>query len=445
MITKPQTRRQFIKNAAIIAAPTIIPASVLGAGAPSNRINMAYIGIGNRGLGVMQAFLAHPEIQGLAVCDVDSKHYGKSAEKKSRTYGREAGKAAVEAHYAKNKPSGKWNGCETYSDYRELLARDDIDAVMVATPDHWHGLITLEALRNGKDVYCEKPVTHFFAEGKQVYKEVAQQNAIFQVGSQQRSDAKFQQAVELVRNGHLGKITKVEVGLPRGHNEPEQDPTIKDPPAHLDYDFWTGPSPMLPYMRARNHWSWRWHSAYGGGQLMDWIGHHNDIAHWGIGMENGGPISVRTEGWTYPETDVYDTPVDYTVISQYPDDITVEISSKHEKGVKWIGEDGWVWVTRGKIDASNKEWLKAEFARGDWKCYDSPSHQRNFTECVLSRKETIAPAENAHRSITPGHIAYIAQEMGEELKWDAKNETIVDNKKAQKKLMALPYRADWKI
>jgi len=447
---KHQSRRKFIAQAATaIAAPTIIPASVLGKDAPSNRINMGFIGMGNRGMGVMEAHLNHIDVQGIAVSDVAERHF-RAGERngkpwRSRDYGRTPGKEAMEKKYAKESESGTYKGCATYKDFRELIARDDIDAVQVATPDHWHAIITMEALKAGKDVYCEKPMTHLFGEGYAIHREVAKQKAIFQVGSQQRSDKKFQQGVEIVRNGLLGKISKMEVGLPQGHNAPEGDSTPKTPPSDLDYNFWCGPSEKLPYMECRCHWSWRWHLSYGGGQLMDWIGHHNDIGHWGLGLEKSGPISVEAKNWVMPETDVYNSAVDYDVVSEYEGGIQGVISSRNEMGVKWIGENGWVHVTRGKITASNPEWAKDGFVAGDWKAYQSPGHQRNFIDSVKSRKETVAPSENAHRSITPGHIAFVSHELGEKIKWDPKNEKVVGNDSAQEKLMALPYRGDWKL
>ncbi len=440
------TRRQFLgKATAAVAAPTIIPASVLGKNAPSNRVVMGYIGMGNRGIGVMEAFLNHDDVQGVAVSDVDDHHFRVRDEKRSRDYGRTPGKAAIEKAYADKKDSGDWKGVDAYEDFREITQRDDIDAVLIATPDHWHGIITMDALLNGKDVYCEKPVTHLYAEGHAIHREVAKQNAIFQVGSQQRSDKKFQQAVEIVRNGLLGKITKVEVGLPTGHNQPEGDATIQDPPSDLNYDFWCGPSEKLPYMPARNHWSWRWHTAYGGGQLMDWIGHHNDIAHWGLDMDKSGPISVEAKNWVFPETDVYDSAVDYDVHLKYENGVESLISSRNPMGCKWIGENGWVHVTRGKLTASNDAWAIDGFEAGEWKAYQTPGHQRNFVDCVKSREVTIAPAETAHRSITPGHLAMISQELGSALQWDPASEKIVGNDEAQKQLMALPYRGEWKL
>ena len=423
----------------------ILPSGLLGQNAPSKRVTMGFIGMGNRGTGVMEAFLNHADVQGVAVCDVDDFHFRVQGDKRSRDYGRTPGKQAMEAVYAKRSESGSWKGCTPYADFRELIARDDIDAVMVATPDHWHAIITMTALQNGKDVYCEKPMTHLYAEGHTIHREVAKRKAVFQVGSQQRSDALFQQGVEIVRNGLIGKVHKVEVGLPTGHDQPEGDTTMKTPPADLDYDFWCGPSQMLPYMEARHHWSWRWTLTYGGGQLMDWIGHHNDIAHWGLDMDKSGPISVEAKDWTFPQTDVYDSPVSYDVVSKYEGGVEVLMSSRLEMGTKWIGENGWVYVNRGKLTASNPTWAERGFVAGDWKTYKTPGHQRNFVDCVLSREDTIANAETAHRSITPGHLAYLSHAIGAPVQWDPMGEKVVSNEEAQKRLMSLPYRGDWKL
>lgn len=443
------SRRQFLKTASGAAvAPAIVSASALGTkarAAASERITIGVIGVGGRGIANMESFLRMSSTQVVAVCDVDKLHYGKNAGRTGRPWGLEAGQQIVDSHYAKETESGSAKSCAAYHDYRELCAREDIDAVVVATPDHWHALATIEALKAGKDVYCEKPVTHFFAEGQAVYREVAERKAIFQVGSQQRSDRNFHQGVELVINGVIGKVKEVKVGLPKGHNEPDGDAAITDPPANLDYDFWTGPAPMLPYTRARNHWSWRWHRAYGGGQLMDWIGHHNDINHWGLGMDKSGPVSVEAVGWTWPKTDVYNSPVDYEVRCEYPGGIQVSIGSVNPMGTKWIGENGWVFVNRGKIEASNPAWLEKGFKPGEKTAYQSPGHHQNFIDGVKTRAECICPAETGHRSITPGHLAYVSNDLGRKIVWDAAKEEITGDADAQKALMSLPYRAPWKL
>jgi predicted dehydrogenase len=426
-------------------APAVIPGAALGYGrpAPSNRIQVACIGNGSQGNFDMKEFLKEPGAKVVAVCDVHRLHYRDRPWGKGPALGREPGRQTVEKAYAADKASGKFKGCATYADYREVCGRANIDAAVVATPDHWHAMVAMEALRQGKDVYCEKPVTHFFAEGQAIYRAVAQRKAIFQVGSQQRSDALFRQAVELVRNGHLGHIQRVEVGLSPGYAKPQDDTTIRALPDGLNYDLWCGPAPLLPYMRARHHRWWRGHRAFGGGVLMDWIGHHNDIAHWSLDMDRSGPLKVEAVDWTWPQTEIYNTPVNYEIRCEYPGAVILVISSKLDNGTKWIGEKGWLWVNRGKIEASNDRWLDPQFARGPWKAYVSSGHVRNFLDCVRSRKECVAPAETGHRSVTPGHLGYISQAVGRALRWDAAREEIVGDAPAQSLLMAMPYREPW--
>ena len=292
-------RSDFIKTAAAaFAAPTILRSSARAQEGqdgketptpppPSERITLGLIGCGGQGTGDMRSIMNSPDIQVLAVCDPDRNNA-------------EQAKGHVEKHYAEGSTGGTYKGCDLYNDFRELCARQDIDAVIVGTPDHWHALCTLEALRNGKDVYCEKPITHLFAEGQAVYKEAAVRKAIFQVGSQQRSDVYFRIAAEAVLNGLIGKVTNVKVGLPTGGGTDELGRVGQPIPDHLDYDLWCGPSRYLPFHPKRLHWDWRWCLDYGGGQLMDWIGHHNDIAHWGLGMDKSGPIKVRSKELSLP-------------------------------------------------------------------------------------------------------------------------------------------------
>jgi len=235
------------------------------------------------------------------------------------------------------------------------------------------------------------------------------------------------------------------VGLPSGYAQPRGDTTIKTPPEHLDYDFWCGPSPKLPYMRARHHRWWRGHLAFGGGVLMDWIGHHNDIAHWALNMDQSGPLEVEAVGWTFPETDVYNSPHHYEIRCKYAGGITSTISDRNSVGTKLIGEDGWVFVKRGRLEASDPRWTKSDFDPGAAEVYQSPGHARNFLDCVKSRKECVAPARTAHRSITPGHLGYVANAVGRPLRWDSQAERIVGDDEAEKQLKALSYRGPWKL
>jgi predicted dehydrogenase len=437
------TRRRFLTTSLSAASlPTIISASALGGVngvAPSAKLTIGVVGLGSRGFNLIDELLKQKDAQIVAVCDVSELHHRDRPWGTGSQFGRQAAKAKIDKHYQSSK------GIEVTDDYRKLCSSDEIDAIVVATPDHWHALCTLEAIRNNKDVYCEKPVTHTFHEGQLVYREAVKHDAVFQTGSQQRSDRLFRRAVELVRNGHLGEITKVEVGLPPGYDKPMGDVAVGKPPKRLDYETWCGPSQRLPYMRARHHRWWRGHRAYGGGVLMDWIGHHNDIAHWALNLDNSGPTKVEAIGWTFPESDVYNTPHHYEIRCEYGSKVSGSISSRNLHGTKLIGEKGWVHVTRGRIKASNPLWTKNEFQPGDKEVYTSNNHMLNFLECVKSRQQCICPAETAHRSITPGHLAYVSHELGRGLQWDAKSETVVDDRQANELLQNHNYREHWQL
>lgn len=440
-------RRQFLRvAAAAVAAPVIVPASAMGRDrrvAPSERITLGIVGVGSRGFNLVDSFLDHADAQIVAVCDVDSLHYRDRKWGQGRANGLKPAVETVDGHYAKQTSSGTYRACGAYADFRQLYAKEDLDAVVVATPDHWHAVCALQALSEGKDVYCEKPVTHLFREGQMLYQEVAKQKAVFQTGSQQRSDARFRHAVELVLNGHLGKIRKVEVGLSPGYPEPQGDATVQDPPEHLNYELWCGPAPRLPYMRARHHRWWRGHLAFGGGVLMDWIGHHNDIAHWSLGMDRSGPTKVEAVNWTFPQTEVYNTPHHYEIRCEYAGGVTSTISDVNRSGTKWIGEEGWVFVTRGRLEASDRRWTNLDFEPGSIKVYESPEHTRNFLDCVKSRRPCVAPAETAHRSITPGHLGYVSNAVGRPLRWDPEHERVIGDDQADKLLKAVSYRKPW--
>ncbi|MBH53156.1 MAG: dehydrogenase [Opitutaceae bacterium] len=443
------SRRRFLQaTASAVVGPMIAPTSILGGSrtAPSNRITMGVIGVGSMGMGNLQNLLRESDVQVVAVCDVHDRHYRDLKPGEGTPFGREPAQARVEKHYAETENVPSFKGCDTYNDFRELCTRDDIDAVVVATPDHWHAVCTLEALRNGKDVYCEKPVTHLFAEGQAICREVERRGAIVQIGSQQRSKTRFRVPVESVLNGHLGKIQMVEVGLPTGPSQPRTEPSeASDPPTGLDYDLWCGPSEKLPYIFARHHRFWRMHYAYGGGQIMDWIGHHNDIAHWSLGLDVSGPEEVEAVNWTFPETEIYNTPVNYEIRCRYAGGISISISNRHDPGIRWKGENGWMYVDRRAIDASKKEWILESFDRGPIKLYPSNNHLRNFLDCIRTRKDCIAPAEIGHRSITPGHLGLVSQMVGRSLHWNPQTETIMGDLEAEKLLKKVDYRKPWRL
>jgi predicted dehydrogenase len=455
-----ENRRAFVSNSVAIlgAASGFAIAAEAGADetgadeagngnatSPADRIQLGVIGLGSRGYNLIDHFMGRNECQIVAVCDVDEFHYRDRPWGKGIAFGKIPAKKKIEQGYAKKHERSAQSVVQTYSDYRELIERDDIDAVVIATPDHWHAKCTLDSLSAGKDVYCEKPVTHLFHEGQLVYREVARQSAVFQTGSQQRSDKLFRRAVELARNGVLGPIETVEVGLPKGYDKPQGDAAITKVPKQLDYEFWCGPAEVLPYMRARHHRWWRGHRAYGGGVLMDWIGHHNDIAHWALDLDKSGPTSVEAVDWTFPESDIYNTPAGYAIRCEYEGGIVNTISTQNRQGLKLIGRDGWVFVTRGKIEASNPQWIQPDFDPGSQNVYVSDDHAKNFLDCIRSREECISPAETTHRSITPGHLAYVSNALGRKLNWDPANEKVIADKEANQMLMEVDYRSPWSL
>lgn len=427
------SRRQFLAATGLaLAAPTIVPSSVLGADAPSERITVGVVGWGMQGPGNTGELLRLNDVQVVAACDLDKNHLKSAVDRINGQY--------------------KNQDCKEYHDYRELMARKDIDAVMLAVPDTWHALVATEAARNKKDIYGEKPLARTIAEQQAIVKAIESNGRIWQTGSWQRSQSPFRKAAEIVRNGLIGKLTKVEVGLPSGHTDFARTGkfmTPTDPPPELDYDFWLGPSKQEPYIKGRVHMNWRWNYNVGGGQLLDWIGHHCDIAHWGMDCdETGGPAEIEGSGEFPPKDAVWNTCTKYRINLQYTNNVTMVIAGGHSdirSGTKWIGTEGWVWVDRGRFDASTIEWFqKIPDDQYKVKLYNSSNHMRNFIDCVKSRKPTITPARIAHHSAIPGHLGLIAMLVGRKIKWDPQAEQISGDAEASA-LLSRPYRAPWKL
>ncbi len=423
------SRRNFIKTAAAagaaLAIPTIIPASAMGADgnvAPSNRIVMGAIGIGGQGMGDMWGFLGNGEVQVVAVCDVDRNH-------------QENGKKTVDERYGNR-------DCKTYLDFRELLGRGDLDAVCIAVPDQWHALLGVAALRAGLDIYAEKPLARSIREGRAICEAAKCYNRVWQTGSQQRSNARFRFACELVRNGRIGKVERVEVGLPIGPTRGVQ-PEIPVPDG-LDWNWWLGPAPWRPYCDFGGgwpHWDWRWIMDYSGGQLTDWAGHHIDIAHWGLGLDRTGPIEVEGKG-VYAEDGLYDTPTEYDFTCTYRTGVKIRVRSSRQLGARWFGEKGWIFVNRGGLEAEDPKILKDEIGPDEIHLYESRNHHQNFLDCVKSRREPIAPPEVAHRSISVGLLGEIAMLTGRKIRWNPDKEEILDDPGASA-LLGRPYREPW--
>ncbi len=428
------SRRDFFKQSSsvvlgAIVLPSIIPSTALGMGGklpPSDRIVMGAIGVGSQGKSNMRDFLKlKNQVQFVAVCDVDKNHQ-------------------TEAKLLADKANLN-NDCRIYDDYREFLAKEKLDAVSIALPDHWHGIIYSAAANKKLDVYGEKPICRTIKDGQTIVGSVKKNNIIWQTGSWQRSQANFHHAAELVFNGRIGKIKTIEVGLPDGNNV-IGTPPIKDIPKVLNWEMWLGPALKVPY-RGISHWDWRWILDYSGGQLTDWAGHHIDIANWGAGLERTGPVEISGTG-VYPREGLYNVPIEYDFLCKYANGIEMRVANQsrlvHGSGATWYGEKGWINVDRGRISASDPKILLEVIGNNEKRLYKSDNHWQNFIDCVRSRKETIAPVEVAFRAISVALLGEIAMTTGQKIHWDPKKEEIIGNPRASR-LLSRPYRQPWTL
>ena len=429
------SRRTFIKHSATAAAgafvlPQIISSTVFGIGgkpAPSDRIVMGAIGTGSQGMSNMRDFLnLKDQVQFVALCDVDSLHLAKAKETVDK---------------ANNNTE-----CRTYGDYRELLEKEKLDAVSIALPDHWHGIIYTEAVNKKMHVYGEKPVCRTIQDGKTIVDAVKKNNIIWQTGSWQRSLPNFHRGAELVINGRVGKIIYIEVGLPDG-NRGIGTPPVQDIPPELDWDMWLGPALKVPY-RGVSHWNWRWILDYSGGQLTDWAGHHIDIANWGAGLEHTGPVEISGEG-VYPREGIYNVPVEYDFLCKFANGIEMRVANESRlafgMGTAWHGDLGWVHTDRGnRLSASDPKILEEVIGENEIHLYKSDNHWQNFIDCIRSGQQAIAPIEAAYRAISVGLLGEIAMTTGQTIKWDPEKEEIIGNPRANR-LLSRPYRQPWKL
>ncbi len=431
MQTTTQSRRSFLKRiagaGALLAFPTLIPSRALGldgAVAPSNRIVMGGIGTGGKGKHDIQAFLGHKDLQMVAVADVDRAH-------------REAGKELVDKHYGNT-------DCAQYGDFRELLARPDIDTVTIGTPDHWHALIVVAACKAGKDMYCQKPFAASVAEGRAAADAVKRYGRICQVGSQERSRATGRFMGELVQNGFIGKLRTVTANLPI---DTVQTCDVQPPepvPAGFDYDFWLGPAPYEPYTTKRCHFSFRYIQDYTPGEIIDRGAHICDLGQWGGGHMFTGPVEFEGKG-EFPKDGLFNTAQAYDVHGRYADGVKLHMTDKPPRGVKFEGDEGWLFehIHSGVLEASSPLLLKAQIPAMGVHLYDNTNdHNRNFLDCVKTRKQPIAPAESGHRTSSLCHIANMALVLGRKLRWDPDKERFL-NDPAADALIARPMRAPW--
>ncbi len=422
------SRRGFLARTAGVgfAAPYVLTSSALGSDekAPANsRLTLGFIGVRNMGGNHLGRFLPNRRVEVVSVCDVDKNV-------------RDAAAKRVKDHYNNTKEVA------AYDDFRELLARDDIDAVVVATPDHWHALVCIAACKAGKDIYCEKPLTLTIEEGKALVDAVRKYGRVFQTGSQQRSRDNFRFACELVRSGRIGRVHTVITGIGGGPTcewEPETDP-----PDGLDWNFWLGPAPYKPYTPRRCHYEFRWIYDYSGGKMTDWGAHHNDIAQWGLGMDGTGPIHIDGEG-EFPKDGLYNTATRFEVKYTYANGVKLLCRSHTSRGgVTFQGTDGWVWVTRGNIDAECKSLLNEKLGPNDVHLYRSTNHHNDWLDCVERRTRPICDVEIGHRSVTVCHLGTISLRLGRPIRWDPEAEQIVGDDEAAR-WVGKPMRAPWSL
>ncbi|MGQ9525769.1 MAG: Gfo/Idh/MocA family protein [Armatimonadota bacterium] len=393
---------------------------------PNDQINFACIGCGGskggfrQGINVTRWAASHPGVKVVAVCDVDRKHLDEAA----AAFGPE---------------------CAKYTDFRELLARKDIDAVVIGTPDHWHAIIAIAAMKAGKDVYCEKPLTLTVSEGRRIVDVARRTGAVFQVGSQQRSDARFRLACELVRNGRIGRVKRVEARIP---SAPSGGPFQPKPvPPDFDWDMWLGQAPWTEYVPERTHGTFRYWYEYSGGMVTDWGAHHNDIAQWGLGMDRSGPIRVESVG-KLPSTtgpNCFNVHTEFDITYTYPNGVTLLCTNKGENGVLFEGDEGWIFVSRGTIRASDQKLLTDPLPANAERLYVSNDHMGNFIDCIRTRKQPICEPEIGHRSVTVCHIGNISLRLGgRKLTWDPKRERFTNDAEANK-MLSRPMRKPWKL
>jgi predicted dehydrogenase len=421
------SRRTFLKTTATTAlgAPLLLPHAWAGEGTkgPNDRITLGFIGVGTQGGGLLNNFLRQPNTRVLAVCDVDTTR-------------REHRKKVVDDFYSAQQKS-EAKGCDAYKDFRELIARKDIDAVVIATPDHWHAYIAIAACNAGKDIYCEKPLSLTIHEARAMVNAARKNDRVFQTGSMQRSSSEFRKACELVRNDRLGKIKQVIVDV--GPSSVPCDLPEETMEPGLNWDMWLGPAPLRPYNSVlsprgvHTHFpNWRNYREYSGGMMTDWGAHHFDIAQWGLGMDNSGPVEIIP-----PEDPKANRGLRYLYANG------VEMIHGDSGGVLFIGEKGKILVNRGKFEATPKDLGEEPLPADAIKLYNSYSHSKDFLDCMRSRKRPICDVEIGCRSVTVCHLGNLAYWNHRKLKWDPAKEQFLDPVEANQWLDR-PNRGVWR-
>ena len=413
-------RRRFLQLGTLLSLPPSLYRAAFAADTPpSERVRLGFIGVGAQGKSNLKAMMKNA----VAVCDVDSNRLA------------EAANLVLKA-----------NGTEpvAFSDYRQLLDRKDIDAVVVTTPDHWHALLTVHACQAGKDVYCEKPLSLTIADGRAMVNAARKNNRVVQTGSQQRSAKEFRTACELARGGAIGSVKNILVGLPGVNFQP---PPVADstPPAHLNYEMWLGPAPLRAYNEKRLHYLFRFFWDYSGGQQTNFGAHHLDIAQWGLGMDESGPVFAEAkarfnnDGW-------YEVPQWTEIRYRYANGVTMTCGQDQPGGTTFEGDKGVIHVTRGKltVQINGEKVATDKLPAVTLKLPVSTNHHANWLDCIKSRSKPICDVEIGHRSATVCHLGNIAVRTGQAITWDPATEQIINNPEAAK-MIGKAYRAPWKL
>ncbi|WP_436416402.1 Gfo/Idh/MocA family protein [Petrimonas sp.] len=453
-------RRMFIKKAAATAVgtmvfPTIVPSTVFGKNAPSNKINIGQIGFGRIARDHdMAETIKYDQAQFIAVCDVDKKRLAD-------------GKKYIDDYYSKKTGNSKYSNARMYDDYKEMLLNKDIDAVIISTPDHQHAEPAALAALAKKDIYLQKPTSLTVTEGRFMSDIVRKQGVILQVGTQQRSSPQFRIAAELVRNGRIGKLHTVKIGLPGDPSGPEA-PEMPIP-KNLNYDMWLGSTPEVYYTEIRVHPQnnygrpgWLRCEQFGSGMITGWGQHHFESAAWGMDTEYTGPVSVEAVA-QFPKSGLWDVHGDFMVKAEYENGITMYTSGGYPNGIRYEGTDGWIFVSRGNyvasssdpveqangakaLDASDPKILTSEIKENEIHLYKSDNQHGNWLDCIKSRKEPISPVEIGHRACTICLISHIAMKLPGRLEWDPKTERFRNSEVANSMLsrpQRFPYGTDY--
>lgn len=419
------SRRRFLQS----AAPLILPASVLGragAVAPNDRIRLACIGVGGQGTANLKGFLADERVQVVSICDVDDQHRQRALA------------------LAGLKPT------DGTRDYEEVLARDDVDVIMNATPDHWHAHVAIAAAKAGKDLFSEKPIGASIQEGRAICDAVKKYKRVLQCGTWRRSGLKVRMGCELVRNGYIGELKEIQVGVPGTfalRNGVTGMEKTEDVPAHFDYQKWLGSAPDRPYTAGRCHFNFRWIDEYAPGYITDWGAHFVDVAQWGAGMDETTPVEIEAHDVKRRYAGIYDAPEQYRIEYRYANGLKMSLFSTDDKatyGTKFIGSEGWIFTEAEMLKASDINILRTKLKEGDTRLYVSKHHHRNLIDAVLSRGQTAAPAEIAQRAATICHLGSISAKLGRGIKFDPAAETFGQDTEANA-LLLRPMRKPWKL